>query len=135
MAGSAPYIEKYDGAADTNRLLYPKLFMQWSKRGLSPRAASALALAGCDTVEQVTALGRQWFQEKPNVGVKTLNELARLAGWSDEPMTPAAAVATALQLSIPDPEAAQEAALDCLISLRRAGYVIASRQSAPAGRR
>jgi hypothetical protein len=39
---------------------------------LYPRAASALALAGYDTIEQVTNLGRTWFQGRPNIGAKTL---------------------------------------------------------------
>lgn len=123
-----------NSAVETKRL-YPHRFRLWSERGLSPRAASALALAGVDTIEQVTALGREWFQKKPNVGVKTLNELARLACWPDESKTPVDAVAAALRLAIADPDEAKEAATDAVIALRRSGYIIASRQSAPAGRR
>jgi hypothetical protein len=119
--------------ADARRT-YPRLFQLWSSRGLSPRAASALALAGCETVEQVTNLGRAWFQ-RPNIGAKTLAELSTLAGWPPEHRTPVDAIAASLGLSIPDPEAARDAAMDAVIGLRRAGFVIAAKRSEPVSHR
>lgn len=116
------------------RRSYVRLFGLWAARGLSPRAAGALALAGCETIQEVTQLGRVWFLGKPNCGTKTLRELAILANWAPE--TPVEAVAAALSLSIADPEEAHEAATDALMALRRSGYVIAAKQrSTPAGRR
>lgn len=118
------------------RRYYPHLFMMWSRRGLSPRAAGALALAGCETTEQVAALGREWFFGRRNVGAKTLAELTAVAGWPPETKTPIDAVAASLALSIPDTEEAREAARDAVIGLHRAGFVIvASRRSAPADSR
>jgi hypothetical protein len=125
--------EPFQNQPETAKRFYPYRFRLWSKRGLSPRAASALALAGTDTVEQVTALGREWFQGKPNVGVKTLNELARLAGWLDERKTPREAIAAALRLSLPNPDEAEDVAQDIMIALRRHRFaVVTARQSAPA---
>jgi hypothetical protein len=38
--------------------LFPARFVAWQRRGLSSRAASALAAAGCDSIEDVARLGR-----------------------------------------------------------------------------
>lgn len=122
-------------SADAAKRFYPHRFRLWTERGLSPRAASALALASIDTVEQVAALGRAYFAGKPNVGAKTLEELAILAGWPPKNKTPVDAIAAALGLSIADPDEAREAATDAVIALRRSGFVIASHRSAPGGSR
>src|SRR4051794_8678754 len=56
-------------------------FASWKSQGLSTRAASILALWGCDSVADVQRLGRCHFDRQRNLGAKTLDELSRLAGW------------------------------------------------------
>jgi hypothetical protein len=105
------------------RQSFPASFEAWRSAGLSVRASAVLALEGCSTVAQVAALGRAHFAGKPNVGVKTLNELAGLVGWPAKAGTPLDAVASALSLGL-DPEEAREAAADALNALRRSGFSI-----------
>ena len=58
------------------RRLFPQRFVAWQRQGLSARASSAAALACCDTVAEIMRLGRPYFENLPNVGTKTLEELA-----------------------------------------------------------
>lgn len=100
-------------------------FEAWQRKGLSSRACSVLALAGCNTVEQVRHLGRAWFERRPNVGIKTITELQKFAGWTADRKSPVDVIAITLRLSIPDIAEAREAAQDTVLGLERAGYVIA----------
>jgi hypothetical protein len=92
--------------------------------GLPARASSVLALADCQTVEDVRRLSSSYFNGRRNCGKQTLNELAQLAGWPRR--TPVDAIATALLLAIRDPEEARETALDVLSAIRRSGFVLAA---------
>ena len=89
--------------------LFPQRFMAWRQRGLSARAAGALASAGCDTIEDVTRLGRTYFEGTPNCASKTLAELAVLADWPAKPRTAIDTIAQALGLAIDDPDEARAA--------------------------
>jgi len=108
-------------------------FNRWKAEGLSARAASVLALSGCDTVVDVQRLGRDYFERQSNVGAKTLAELNRLAAWPAACRTPADAIAASLALTISSPEECLDAATDALIGLRRAGFIVIA--SPPTGRR
>jgi hypothetical protein len=104
--------------------IFPHRFMAWQRRGLSARAASVMSLAGCDFVEEITRLGRAYFERRPNCADKTLSELAELAGWAPKRHTAVDAIAAALALAIADPEEAREAAAVVISSLRRSGFVL-----------
>src|ERR1700744_5555039 len=67
--------------------LYPERLAAWRRRGLSSRAASAVAKAGCDTVAEIASLGREHFGSRPNLGVRSLAELEKLAGWPPKRMS------------------------------------------------
>ena len=108
--------------------LFPKRFMRWQQAGLSVRAAAVLSNAGCDTPEQVTQLGRSYFEGRPNCGERTLAELAERAGWPPKRPTAVDAIAAALGLAISDPEETREMAADTIIALRRSGFVIVAGQ-------
>jgi hypothetical protein len=112
--------------------LFPYRFAAWQRRGLSARAAGALASAGCDTLEDVARLGRSYFEGRPNCAGKTLSELAALAGWPPKPRSAVDTIAQALGLAIDDPEEARETAADVLSSLRRDGFVLTTRRRAEA---
>ncbi len=105
---------------------YPDRFASWQNAGLSARAASVVSLAGCDSVEQIAALGRPYFAAQPNCAAKTLAELAQLAGWPAPRNTAVDAIAAALGMVINDPEETHEVATDVMIALRRSGFVIAA---------
>lgn len=109
--------------------LYPHRFMTWRRRGLSTRAATAVAIAGCDTVEEITRLGRAYFEGRPNCAKTTLAELAAIAGWPPKFETAVGAIAAALALSMADPEEAREAAADAIIALQRSGFVIVAQRT------
>jgi CxxC motif-containing protein (DUF1111 family) len=96
----------------------------WTRHGSSFRAAAVLAAAEWDTEEQVTRLGKSYFDWRANRGEMTLGELGRQAGWPAPATTPARAIAKALTLSVADPDEALEAAGDAIRSLRRFGFVI-----------
>lgn len=104
-------------------------FRMWQRMGVSARAASVLALAACDTVEEVRRLGRRYFAGYDNVGPTTLSELTRLAGWKSEVTTAEDAVVAALRLAIGNKDGARDVARDILMSLRRAGFVVLSRRN------
>lgn len=106
-----------------SRHLFPRRLAAWQERGLSFRAAVALATAGCDTAEEVARLGRSYFEGRPNCGERTLAELAKLAGWPPKRRTAVDAIAGALSMAM-DPDEAREAATDCLMALRRNGFVV-----------
>jgi hypothetical protein len=110
-------------------------FDHWRGRGLSLRAAVALADAGCDSAEDVARLGPHYFAGKPNLGRKTLQELTALVGFSPARKTVIDAVAAALALTIPDLDEARDIATDVLIALRRSGFVVVAPRSAPRRRR
>jgi len=93
-----------------------------------------LADSGCETIDDVRRLGREYFENFQGCGKKTLQDLAMLAGWPPRIETAADAIAAALRLTITDPEEAYEAAKDAVIGLNQAGFVV-STSSAPAGRR
>ena len=107
----------------------------WRHVGLSLRASSALARAGCDSIEEVARLGREYFAGRPNLGRKTLQELAVLAGFPPERRTVIDAVAAALSMTITDADEAREIATDVLIALRRSGFVVVAPKTAPRRRR
>jgi hypothetical protein len=104
--------------------LFPHRLDYWRRFGLSFRAASALASTGCDTVEDAAKLGRVYFAGRPNLGRKTLQELAIVLGFSSERKTAIDAVAAALALTVADPDETREVAIDVLIALRRSGFVV-----------
>ena len=76
--------------------MFSQRLVAWQRYGLSFRAAAVLANAGCDTPEQVTQLGRSYFEGRPNCGEHTLAELAELAGWPPKRPTAVDAIAAAL---------------------------------------
>jgi hypothetical protein len=90
--------------------LFPHRFVAWQRRGLSARAAGALASAGCDTTEKVARPGRSYFEGRPNYAAKT----------------------QALQMAFRDPEEAREATADVMASLRRDGFVLTTIRRADA---
>jgi hypothetical protein len=112
-------MSKQAHSSETNRP-FPKRFMGWPSQGLSARTASVRALAGCDNVEQVAAVGRSYFENFPNLREKSLARLPDLAGRSPKRRT---VVDTALALGM-DPEAARETATDVLTSHQKAGFVL-----------
>ncbi len=112
--------------ASSNRRHFPQRFEAWQRKGLSARAASAAALAGCDSIDQITQLGRSHFENQPNCGKRTLSELATLAGWPSKRNTAVDAITAALGMAINDPEETREVAMDIIIALRRSGFVIAA---------
>jgi hypothetical protein len=108
--------------------LFPARFVAWQRRGLSSRAASALAAAGCDSIADVARLGRSYFEGRPNCATKTLSELAVLAGWPTKHRTAVDAIAQVLEMAIDDAEEARELATDAFIALRRSGFVVVRHQ-------
>jgi hypothetical protein len=116
------------GVGQSSRL-YPRRFVSWQQRGLSARAASAAALAGCDTIDDIAALGRARFERMPNIGAKSLAELAALAGWPAIPKTAAETIASTLEMAL-SPEEAREVATDVMSSLRRSGFLLTVRARA-----
>ena len=94
---------------------------------MSSRAASAVAKAGCDTVAEIASLGREHFGSRPNLGVRSLAELEKLAGWPPKRMSAVDTVTTVLRLAIGDPEEAREVAGDVLMALRRSGFTVSTR--------
>ena len=108
--------------------LYPHRFMRWQAHGLSARAASVVALAGCDTIDEITRLGRGYFEGRRNCAAKTLAELAVLAGWPPKVATAVDTITAALALAIDDPDETREVATDVMIALRRSGFVISARR-------
>ena len=106
-------------------------FTVWHASGLSTRAAGALAAAGCDNIDEITRLGREYFEKLPNCAATTLQELAILAGWPPPRATAVEAITAALLLSITDPDEAKEIATDALIALRRSGFAVVMSRSAP----
>lgn len=109
--------------------LYPRRFAIWQEHGLSVRAASAVAVAGCDTVADIARLGHAYFEAQPNCGAKTLAELAALSGWEPDRRTAVDAIAAALSMSINLKET-RDVATDVMIALRRSGFTIIA-SSAP----
>jgi hypothetical protein len=103
----------------------------WRAAGCSVRAASALAIAGCMTLQDVRPRGRDFFSRMPNCGEHTLSEISDLiGGWPpDRASSPRAATAAALRLSIDDRQTATEAAGDAIAALYRAGFVISKEGS------
>lgn len=58
----------------------------WLGHGLSVRAATAAAAAGCRSLNELRDLGWRAFQHQNNCGSKTLKELSELVGgWPDAP--------------------------------------------------
>jgi hypothetical protein len=110
-------------AAETSRLFFRRRDF-WRSHGLSVRASGVLANAGCDTVDEVTQLGREYFEAQPNCAERTLAELEKLAGWPPKRQTVVDTIATALALAIGDREEARETAVDVAIALRRSGFIL-----------
>jgi hypothetical protein len=105
----------------------------WRDWGLSTRAATALATAGCETINDISRLGRNYFANHRNVGAHTLAELDNLNAWPRPRRTAVDAIAAAFQMTMSADEA-REAALDALHALRRSGFAIIA-GSAPGGSR
>jgi hypothetical protein len=116
-------MERATALSPSTRRLFPHRFAQWQAQGLSARAASAVALAGCDTVEEIARLGRSHFENVPNLGEKSLAQLATLAGWPEQRRTAVDTIAQALSMAM-DPQEAREAAADVMSALRCAGYAL-----------
>ena len=58
----------------------------WREHDLSVRAATALAAAGCQSLDEVRELGWTFFHCQENCGHRTLQELSDLVGgWTDAP--------------------------------------------------
>ena len=56
----------------------------WLNQGLSVRAATAAAAAGCRSLDELRDLGWRFFKYQNNCGTKTLEELSALVGgWPD----------------------------------------------------
>jgi hypothetical protein len=120
------------GKSEAQRSEFALLYEHWL-RYCSPRAATALARAGCKSLEEVAAIGRIPLGRLPNTGKVTLDVIASLLAASglafiDDAVTPLAALARTLALTIPDQVEAEEVARDCLSSLRRAGFVLTTRK-------
>lgn len=99
----------------------------WRNAGCSPRAAAALGNAKISRLDQIASFGRDYFHGLPNCGPRTVAEIgALIGGWPADHKPALDAVASALAIAIADPEEAKVAAMDALIALRRAGYVIAT---------
>lgn len=90
----------------------------WQARDLPAHVADALANAGIDTVAQVARLDRAYFKSRPNLGPKTLRELA---GRPKERLTAADVIAGAFSLAMP-PDNTREAVVDAVIALHRNGF-------------
>lgn len=111
----------------TTSKLFPKRFARWQSAGLSARAASAVSLACCDTVEEIARLGRVYFEGRPNCADKTLAELAAICGWPPKSRNAIDTIAAALSIGMPADEA-HEAAADVMSALRKSGFVLAVRR-------
>ncbi len=106
-----------------------RLFVAWQRRGVSCRAARALAAAGAESIEDAARLGRSHFEGRRNCAAKTLAELEALTGRPPKLRIGAAdVIARALQLAISDWDEAREAATDALIALRKAGFALVRQQ-------
>jgi hypothetical protein len=58
----------------------------WKAQGLSVRAATAVAAADCQSVDEIRDLGWLFFRRQENCGNRTLEELSDLVGgWPDAP--------------------------------------------------
>lgn len=58
----------------------------WRDQGLSARAATAVAAAGCQSLDDIRNLGWHSFEGRDNCGRGTLQQLSNLVGgWPDEP--------------------------------------------------
>jgi hypothetical protein len=58
----------------------------WREMGLSARAVSVVAAAGCRSLDEIRALGWHYFRRQENCGLRTLQELSELiGGWPDAP--------------------------------------------------
>ena len=99
----------------------------WQARDLPARVADALANAGIDTVGQVARLDRAYFKSRPNLGPKTLRELA---GQPKERLTAADVIAGAFSLAMP-PDDARATVVDAFIALRRNGFRPSAFKSLP----
>ena len=61
-------------------------FGYWRGYGLSVRAATAAAAAGCRSLDELRGLGWHFFEHRKNCGTRTLEELSQLVGgWPDAP--------------------------------------------------
>jgi hypothetical protein len=121
------------GKSEARQSEFGLLYDYWVQH-CSTRAATALARAGCRSLEEVAAYGRIPFGTFPNTGKTTLEEMARLLAsnglaFSDDRLTPQAAIAKALRLSLSD-EAAVDAAGDVVCALYRSGFAVVSRETA-----
>jgi DNA-directed RNA polymerase alpha subunit len=54
---------------------------RWRAHGLSARASNCLALIGCCTLAELHEAGPSKVFAIPNLGKKTANEIAVVAGW------------------------------------------------------
>lgn len=58
----------------------------WRHSGLSVRAATAVAAVGCNSLDEIRDLGWNYFHNRQNCGIRTLQELSDLVGgWPDAP--------------------------------------------------
>jgi hypothetical protein len=98
----------------------------WRGRGISPGAATVLALEGIDTIEQMNDLGRKHFDSLYNVNFRILQELEEVSDWSPKIRSPTDAITRAFLLTFRDSETARELAMEAIFSLRRSGFVIST---------
>ena len=106
-------------------------FTEWQRRGLSARAAGAVALAACDSIEDVSRLGRSYFAKLPNCAEGTLNELGRLVDWAPGRKEAVDAIARTIGMAISDPDEIRAVAQDIMVSLKLAGFRIKPRGPSP----
>jgi hypothetical protein len=75
---------KQPAAARRDGLAYLKF---WLDFGLSVRAATAAATAGCQSLDELRGVGWRYLQHQENCGTRTLQELSELVGgWPDAPL-------------------------------------------------
>jgi hypothetical protein len=120
------------GRSEAQRSEFVLLNDYWAQH-CSTRAATAIARVGCRSLEEVAAYGRVPLGRLPNTGKVTLEEIASLlaaAGLAfvDDTVTPQAALARTLAMTIDDPQEASAVAADCLNSLMRAGFCLTARK-------
>lgn len=72
--------------ASSNRQAQFGMLQHWMGKGLSVRAATVIAAADCQSLDDIRRLGWWYFQGQRNCGLVTLMELSELVGgWPDMP--------------------------------------------------
>jgi hypothetical protein len=117
-------MERAQALSPFARRLFPFRFAAWQAQGLSARAASAVATAGCDTAEEIARLARVYLKSLPSLDERPLQQLADLTGWPPKRRTAVDTIAASPAPGM-DAEEGRKTATDVLTSLRKAGFVLA----------